>query len=207
MSWNKTHLPAAMHWGKESSSTWVSVCSAKAFCVHVPTLLCKENHFSYSLYIAQTRYTKYWSTRGVCVSHPTLPTTIKQWKHNSKATQLQHQTFKQLDSALQLTVVTLWMGSATEMGPVISGTGDRVRADTNKKIFQEHRYVLLIADHSLWCYQIQHLISSALYWIIEKCSYWTNEMLMMLFYKNPNFGFFYHLKYKHIGFFWAATPM
>lgn len=32
----------------------------------------KLNHFSYSLYIAQTRYTKYWSIRGVCVSHPTL---------------------------------------------------------------------------------------------------------------------------------------
>lgn len=55
----------------------LSVCSAKAFCGHVPTPACKVNHFSYSLYIAQTRYTKYWSIRGVCVSHPTLPTTSK----------------------------------------------------------------------------------------------------------------------------------
>lgn len=116
--WMRTkHLPAAMHWGKKCSSLWVSVCSAKAFCGHVPTLLCKVNHFSYSLYTAQTRYTKYWSIRGVCVSHPTLPTTFKQWKHSKGYTTSASniQAHKQLESALQLTVVKHWLGNATEL--------------------------------------------------------------------------------------------
>lgn len=35
----------------------------------------------------------------------------------------------------------------------------------------------------------------------DKCRYRTDDILKSLFKKNPNFvGFFYHLKYKHIGF-------